>query len=278
MPHIKANAILILILVVGIVGTGFYLDYRADRNVARLAERKDVSGLIELHNDSQQGHKNSARHTLIVRALGDLGDRRAAMSLMESLRDPRTDPTVRAAAAEALGKLKDPSALPTLRQTLNDDIEQVRTSAETAIANYGSTAKEPLVGLLTDWTSSRGAARVLEKLGWVPATDEDRVHFWIGLRNTRALKENQDLVLRVLRADWSRDEYTLFALISLGHAEDIPMLIETLRDRGNKSLAEAYLNSGSPELAQAAQEWAKANSYEIKKTRGGSAIAWGRMR
>lgn len=277
---------LLLILLLGIIPLGFYLDHRADKTVTRLEEAKDMAGLLELHKDYQQHHKNPARLALMVRALGNLGDRRAVGPLIETLDDPKTPPAVRAAAAEALGKLKDPDTLPTLFKALREREDDVYRSVEAAIVNFGTAAIEPLLGRLMDWKSNPAAARALEKLGWTPVTDEDRVHFWLGLRDIKTVKENQELILRVLRGGNSRDEdtlpladeYTFFALVSLGYPEDIPMLVTTLSLRGSKELAEAYINSGNAELMQAAREWATKNGFEIKRGSSGTSIAWGSLR
>jgi hypothetical protein len=290
MPSKKKNVeayigFLFLILLVGAIPLGIYLDHQADRAVVRLEKAKDVPGLLELQKDYQQRHKNAARLALMVRALGNLGDGQAVGALTETLGDPKTPRSVRAASAEALGKIKEPDALPALFKALRDPEDDVRLSAEAAIVNIGPSAIEPLQGQLLIWYSNPGAARALEILGWAPVTDEDQVHFWLGLRDSKTLRENRDLIRRVLRVDdpdWLKhpllhypDDYTLLALVSLGYPEDIPYLVMMLR---TKEIADAYINSGNTELEQAARGWARQNGYEIKKSSTGTPIAWGNLR
>jgi hypothetical protein len=164
---------LLLVFCLGILFLGVYLDHRAEGEVARLEKAKDVAGLLALHKDYQQGHKNSARLALMVRALGNLGDGRAAGPLLETLLDPKTPPAVGAAAAEALGKLKDPNTLPALIGALSDRQDDMGRSVEAAIVDFGPAAREPLLNQLMRWNANPAAARTLEKLGWVPVTDED---------------------------------------------------------------------------------------------------------
>jgi HEAT repeat protein len=276
---------LLLILLAGIIPLGFYLDHRADRAVSLLEKAKDVPGLLELYKDYQQGHKNSARLTLMVRALGNLGDRRAVGPLIKAFEDPKTPSAVCIAVAEALGKLKDLDALPVLFKALRYQEGDLYRSVEAAIVNFGPAAIEPLLGQLMIWEANPAAARALKKLNWTPITDEDRVHFWLGLRDIKTLKENQELIRRVLHVDspqWEEeplygflDDYTLFALVSLGYPEDIPNLIQVLQ---TKEVAEAYINSGNPELMRAAREWATRNGYKIKRGSSGTSTAWGSLR
>ena len=150
---------------------------------------------------------------------------------------------------------------------------------------FGSSAIEPLLGQLVVWDSNPGAGRALEKLGWTPVNDEDRAHFWLGLRDSRMLRENQGLIRRVLGVDdpdWQKhpllhypDEYTLQALVSLGYPEDITYLVMFLQ---TKEIAEVYINSGNTELERAAREWAAKNGYEIKRSTAGTSVPWGNLR
>jgi hypothetical protein len=290
MPSKKENraafiGFLFLIVLVGAIPMGIYLYHRADRTAARLEDAKDVSGLLELHRDYQQRHKNPSRLVLMVRALGNLGDRRAIGPLAAALEDPKTPRNVRAASVEALGKIKDPDTLSVLFKAFKDPEDEVRLSAEAAIVNFGPAAIEPLLGQLVVWDSNPGAARALEKLGWTPVTDEDRAHYLLGLRDSKTLRENQDLIRRVLGVDdpdWQKqpllhypDDYALQALVSLGHPEDIPYLVMMLQ---TEKIAEVYVNSGNTALERAAREWAAKNGYEIKRSTAGTSVPWGSLR
>jgi CheY-like chemotaxis protein len=84
-------------------------------------------------------------------ALGDLGDLRAVEPLIATLRDGNCDVGLRRAAAEALGKLGDLHAVKPLTIALGDSNEEMREVA----------------------------AEALDKLRWIPQTDEEKVGYWI---------------------------------------------------------------------------------------------------
>jgi hypothetical protein len=69
------------------------------------------------------------------------------------------------------------------------------------------------------------------------------------------------------------------ALIRFGDKSRIPEMSELLRQYGNTTLAEDYLNSGQPLLERAGEEWASRNGYNITKSVLGSQRAtWGSKR
>jgi len=73
----------------------------------------------------------------IIRALGDIGDRRALPSLLE-----RSDGTHRAEVFMALGKLKDPAAEKALVEGLTDQNWRVRMNAAMALGPLGTELSE----------------------------------------------------------------------------------------------------------------------------------------
>ncbi|MBI5745809.1 MAG: hypothetical protein HZA13_02265 [Nitrospirae bacterium] len=60
------------------------------------------------------------------------------------------------------------------------------------------------------------------------------------------------------------EDIFLYAFIGAGKEEIIPVLIEKLNTKGNKTMAEAYLNGGQPQFANTAKEWAEKHGYVIK--------------
>ena len=82
----------------------------------------------------------------IIRALGDIGDRRALEPLLAQVSGP-----VRSEAFLALGKLRDPRAEKALIHGLSDDDWQVRMNAAMALGPVGgSSSEEPLRLCLED--------------------------------------------------------------------------------------------------------------------------------
>ena len=140
-----------------------------------------------------------------ARALGELGQARAAEALVAALGDKQ--PAVRKAAIKALGKINDPWSLEALVATLRDSdasVRQVsawvlprtgwraRTRKERAwffiaslqwdkLPELGTAASGPLSAVLRDDDSyiRKSAARALGQIGWQAPDDTDRAWFFI---------------------------------------------------------------------------------------------------
>jgi hypothetical protein len=98
----------------------------------------------------------------VVRALGQIGDRRATSILAARLtRTPSRpdDPGERVALVETLGQLGDPSAAPALEHELSDPAPAVRLAAARALVKSGRReSREPLVVCQNDYFAEiRGA-------------------------------------------------------------------------------------------------------------------------
>lgn len=108
---------------------------------------------------------------------------------------------VRAEAAEALKQLGDKSAVEPLIHALKDISAEVRRRAAEALGRLGDTrAVEPLVALLKedeDWEvlmDEKGdirpsVAEALDRLGWIPENDIDKVYYLLAKRRWDALAE-----------------------------------------------------------------------------------------
>ena len=93
------------------------------------------------------------------------------------------DSTIRRAAASLLGSLKDPAAIPSLIATLDDPDISLRLEATRALARYGSSVNTPavvekwLAGVSSGQSEEQRDASVqaLELI----APDEERVVRWL---------------------------------------------------------------------------------------------------
>jgi HEAT repeat protein len=103
--------------------------------------------------------KETEIRSAAARALGHLQDKRVVEPLVKMLRDPV--PLARATAAEALGQLREPSAIGWLVSLLRDPDVTVRLRA----------------------------ARSLERLGWHPATEDERTWYMVATGNLNRVAE-----------------------------------------------------------------------------------------
>ncbi|HEY9736768.1 MAG TPA: HEAT repeat domain-containing protein [Trichocoleus sp.] len=239
-------------------------------------------------------------------ALGKLQDSQAADPLIASLKDD--DIRVQTSAKEALKLLaaKDAKVVDKLLPAFKEDDGDARSALVTiggpavkALAPLldnpdlrsrtasvlgdmnDPLAIEPLTPYLVNWEFGPTVGPALEKLGWEPEKDTDKVHLWVALRRGEDLRQNWSVTQQVLLEDVKsgnadRLQYGLYSLISIGQPEAITSLVSLLKKEGNKDLALAYLNCGEATLEKAAEDWAAANGYEVVSTTEGSApVSWG---
>ena len=166
---------------------------------------------------------------------------------------------------------------------LTGDNADVRIQAVQTIENSGNKKLIPLlVRTLPDWWAGETIANTLTKLGWKAAVKEEKVHFWVALRDSESLKNSwaqtkQVLLNDVVTSNNLAIENALYAFIGIGKREIIKDLIDALNNYGNKTMAEAYLNCGSQELYDAGVQWANNNGYTIFQGPGAAPINWGTM-
>lgn len=100
-----------------------------------------------------------------AKALGEIGDMRAAPALQQAMHDPAWE--VRAIAANALGALGDEAALPILTTSLADSAWWVRFNAAHALSQLGTRGTEALRSALahTDSFVRDISRQVLEEQG-----------------------------------------------------------------------------------------------------------------
>ena len=191
------------------------------------------------------------------------------------------DPDVRLAAA---GRLTDRASL--LKVALNDQEQNkdVRCIAMDTLARLGDkSAAGPLSTALPDLGVNGALGSALEKLGWQPASANERVYFWVCQQDITKMKAHWEETKRVLlndlrSGDYRKSESAVYSLVSLGNQEVTPELIRFLNESSNQTTAEMFLNCGNPELHQAAADWAKRNGYQTLQTNLGGVTAhtaWG---
>jgi HEAT repeat protein len=228
-------------------------------------------------------------------ALGRLGSRRATRHLLGLLDDPDW-PVVRAAVA-ALGLIRDTLAVRPLANLLRRRPDAAAVPVRIALVRIGPTAALPVSGLLLrednelrcaaltilgalggdsaraalvrslpDWHCGPAAARSLERLHWLPRNSIDAIRYHVARRDVGALIEFGPELHAVLRADAGAEsrrtvENAVFTMIALGAAPMINDLITVIEQKGTRTLAEAYINSGCPPLVSAGREWAERHDY-----------------
>ena len=192
--------------------------------------------------------------------------------------------TIRCTAANALGWIGDTRAVEPLIPLLKDKNIRVRKNAAQALVKMKDHRGVPaLVNFLKDWNEGREVANELREIGWQPQSINDKVHYAIAMRDKSILTSNWEQTKSVLLEDVLSNEYrvienALYAFIGIGNQEIIPALINTLNSKGNKTMAEAYLNCGHNELDYAARAWAARNGYTITAGSGAAPVGWGALR
>lgn len=137
-----------------------------------------------------------------------------------------------------------------------------------------------LVDSLQHWNVAKFASEALDRLGWQVNSIEEKVHYGVAKRDGAWLKAIWPKTRQVLLKDIESLEYAyienaLYAFIGLGKKGIIPELIEKLNEKGNKTMAEAFLNCGNSELKKAAEEWAERHGFIIKIGHGAHPVSWG---
>jgi HEAT repeat protein len=286
------------------------LSAQAAESLGNIGDKRAVDILIKslsLQNDAEI-RKYAAE------ALGKIQDPRAAKPLVAALQDTNTN--VRDASKTAIKELaaKDPKVIKLLIPGLTSENQKLLDETRSALARIGTPAVDPmikalkdenamirlgaaivlgdigdqkaikpLVANLTDWYSNVFAAQALTKLDWEPQTDSDKIHLLVAQQKGEELRQNWATAKTVLLKDVESDHYgaiqnALYAFISIGDRNIINTLVKSLEEKGNKTMALAYLNCGESRLDQAAREWADARGYQVVKTTkndGVQPVTWG---
>ncbi len=191
------------------------------------------------------------------------------------------DDDIRIQAIKTLGKIKDVRAVEPLISIIKEEEKSIRKAVVEALGDIGDKSAIPaLVSSLRDWEVGPYAADSLKRLDWIPVSMEEKVHYWVARRWKKTLLSVWEQTKKVLLADVKSEEYpvienALYGFIGLGQSEIITVLIETLKEEGTKTMAEAYLNCGHETLDKAAREWAQEHGYFIMWGGGYCPITWG---
>jgi HEAT repeat protein len=129
---------------------------------------------------SQIKSSDAGRRLQAIEALSRVNDLKAVVALIGALADPVT--RVRVAAVQAIGVLRDERCVQPLLSVLRDPEAQVREAALVSLKTIGHVSAVPyLIPFLSDPAPAvrARAAAALQHFGWVPASDADRVNYYI---------------------------------------------------------------------------------------------------
>ena len=247
--------------------------------VRSLAELEHFPGLQLARKHSDNRVREDA-----ASALTSFGEAPSAESLLADLR--QVDETMVVSAAEWLGARKEAAAVRPLTSLLTNKHRAVVVASLRALAKIGSKdAYDPVRANLVVWSLRKSAGEALIDAGWQPVSSQDRIHLWLSDFDwaTRQIqwRPQEGEIDRILMADiqsddFNRMQYAMFTVIKRADAEKVPALVERLKKRGSKDLAEAFLNCGHQPLREAAERWASANGLIVQTGSGSSPVHWGR--
>ena len=248
-----------------------YVRGNAARALGEISDQRAVEPLIVALKDENEYVRRQAAW-----ALGEIKEPRTVEPLIAALKDKNWD--VRENVAKVLGNIKDPRAIEPLIAALKDWDGFRRGNAAEALEKIGDKrAINPLLEALTDWHSNTSVAKALLGLGGKPESEEDKIHLLVAQRDGKRLSENWEVTQKVLLKDVESNdsctiENALYAFIGLGKKEIIPLLINKLNRKGTATMAEAYFNCGSGELANVARVWASKHGYYILAGSGANRV------
>jgi HEAT repeat protein len=271
----------------------------SDKNSKRKFPHEKTEKMINTHTKSTEPkdelpkliqkskHKDKNVRKDAIEELGDIRDPRAIEALVLALGDedgqlrvqasmklwdigrPAVEPLIAALqgplpkvyckAAQTLGLIRDPRAIDPLIEALSYD-KIFRWCAEQALLGIGKPAVERLTQELKSKNPNikASAARILADMS--PPAEEPLIE---------ALQNGEIIVIG--------GAYKFY--IKKGIKSSVPLLIEALNTSGDKSMAEAYLNSGNTKLSNAAIDWAKSHGYRVNSLPGYGGVGrakWGK--
>lgn len=181
---------------------------------------------------------------LIIEVLGELKHKPSASLMIKLLKGLNPHPFMETGKlvkniASALGNIEDKEAIDVLKETL------------------------------PTWEANEEIGKTLEKLGWQPKTDEERVYFWICKKDVKKLNENWKLVKEILLKDFASNkvnkmENAIYTFAWLNKEEVIPELINIFNSTDNPFQLELFVKVGHPELLKAAHEWAAQRKVKLR--------------
>ncbi len=160
-----------------------------------------------------------------------------------------------------------------------DEVAVRRRAIETLEAIGSEEAVTVLKSAMPDWEINEDLGAALDRMGWRPRTEQERVYLWICKHERAALERAWPMTEKILLDDVrsrqaKRLENAVLTFICMGKEKMIAELVRILSDSGYKEMAETYLNCGHSHLAAAAREWAKNHGYNIISRQGSHKASW----
>lgn len=150
-----------------------------------LARRGDERGISFIDNCLSDQYLENRLEALIV--LGEIGGQAASRMLMETLRDDKQHPEIRAGAAWALGELREKSSLDALIESFAAIEEEIRVEAVRALAKLAKEFTPEIVDEFSRpgqtqragmaWALSKSAQFSVEQL--LQALIDDDARRWV---------------------------------------------------------------------------------------------------
>ncbi len=254
-------------------------------------------------------HPNQKLAGWTIRMLGDIDNRQTIPFLMQAWRSaPNINETLFTALAKkgstAVGplilELKNSQSKKILRQTIkllgqaadpravdplldlmkNNQDPEFQSYIREALCFIGDPkTKDILIEELIGYPNKEAAAKGLNKIGWGPLSETERIHWWLATQNITEIQKNHDKVNKILIDDMKSGKPGAFKYAILTGQEDlVPFLLDELNSKGTLWMANIYYSSGNPDLEKAAKEWAISRGCVFVPTTSDANIRWGRLR
>ena len=221
----------------------FPVFFQKKPDIEKFRQQKNIPALIQALR-----YKDFEVQTSAAQALGTLGAE-GIDKLILALKTKDKD--VRLGIIEALSVIRDSRAVPSLIQLLTDTSSEVRWEAAIALGEINDPGTtESLQHALRDPDKyvRYGAAFALQKIGWKPASAEERAFQCVGMQEWQAVREigtpaipALSLVLR--DRDSGVRMQAIEILGSTGDGKAIPALIRSLADENAEVRWKAVLAS-----------------------------------
>ncbi|MBM4050633.1 MAG: HEAT repeat domain-containing protein [Planctomycetes bacterium] len=206
--------------------------------------------------------------------------------LMAALKDK--EPEIQQQAMNTLSFRRDPRALQLFLAALKGPDEHLRRGAMSGLCELVAHRKasdaqtvQALVAALRDWNCANQAVRALDMLQWQPQTAKDAVYWRLAWRQSGEIELHWADISKTLLEDLKANDYrtvenSVYAFIASGKEDMVTVLITTLNDKGEKSMAVTFFKCGQPSLSEAAKAWANSRKYELPAYPTPIPVKWGR--